>query len=118
MARDSDIGKRLLAKVIDSFAINDPTKIWASIPVNDLDLTQGFRDITYEEFANAINRASWWITQHVTSAKTPFETLAYAGPKDLRYPILAVAAVKCGKQVNSSPPSRCVNLIFSYLSSS
>lgn len=99
MPRDDDTGRRLLANVIDSHATNNPTRVWASVPVNDEDLTQGFRDITYKEFADAINLASWWLAQNVANATAPFQTIAYSGPKDLRYPILAMAAVKCGKQV-------------------
>ncbi|KAI4162629.1 MAG: hypothetical protein LQ342_003675 [Letrouitia transgressa] len=99
MPKDIDTGRRLLANVIDSHAANDPIRVWASVPVNDEDLTQGFRDITYKEFADAINLASWWLAQNVASTTAPFQTVAYSGPKDLRYPVLAMAAVKCGKQL-------------------
>ena len=40
----------------------------------------------------------------LTIKNEQFETLSYTGPKDLRYPIIAVAAVKCGKQVRVLPP--------------
>ncbi len=99
MASKGERGNRLLASVIDSYAINDPERIWASAPLDDDDLTKGFRDITYKDFANAINHASWWLLEKTAAAAPVFQTLAYAGPKDLRYPILALAAVKCGKQV-------------------
>ena len=39
-------------------------------------------DITHEVFANAIDHASWWLTRKV-GAEFTFETVAYAGPKDL-----------------------------------
>ena len=85
--------------MIDSYAINDPSKVWASAPLDNDDLTAGFRDISYKELANAVNHACWWLRHTIPDTTTAFETLAYAGPKDLRYPILALAAVKCGKQV-------------------
>lgn len=99
MVAKDERGKRLLASVIDSHAINNPNGVWASAPVDNDDLTKGFRDITYKEFVNAINHASWWLRENLAGAVASFETVAYAGPKDLRYPILAVAAVKCEKQV-------------------
>ena len=102
MSRSVDTGRRLLANVIDSHAANEPNRIYASIPLNDSDLTLGFRDITYQQFANAINCAAWWINQQVRRRGTPFETIAYSGPKDLRYPIIAVAAVKCGNKVRQT----------------
>ena len=100
MVSKEERGKRLLANVIDSYAINDPERVWVSAPVDNEDLVKGFRDITYKQFANAINYASWWLKEKTAPAAPLFETVAYAGPKDLRYPILALAAVKCGKQVS------------------
>lgn len=102
MSRNPDTGRRLLASVLDSIAANDPDRVYASIPLNNSDITLGFRDITYRQFANAINCAAWWIKEHVQTRGTPFETIAYAGPKDLRYPIIAVAAVKCGNKVRQT----------------
>jgi len=99
MVSQDERGKRLLACVIDSYAINDPSKVWASAPLDNDDLKVGFRDISYKELANAVNHASWWLRHMIADTTAVFETLAYAGPKDLRYPILALAAVKCGKQV-------------------
>lgn len=99
MVYNDERGKRLLANVIDSYAVNDPNRVWASAPIDNDDISKGFRDISYEEFSNAINHASWWLKETVARTTPMFETIAYAGPKDLRYPILAVAAVKCGNQV-------------------
>lgn len=99
MVSQDERGKRLLACVIDSYAISDPNRVWASAPFDNDDLTAGFRDISYKELANAVNHASWWLEDTTANNPAVFETLAYAGPKDLRYPILALAAVKCGKQV-------------------
>lgn len=99
MANEKRCGCRLLASVIDSHATNDPERVWASMPKDNDDLSKGFVDLTYKQFANAINHASWWLQEHLHGASNSFETLAYTGPKDLRYPILAVAALKVGKQV-------------------
>ncbi|MCJ1250586.1 hypothetical protein MMC30_007814 [Trapelia coarctata] len=99
MADSDQAGKRLIVSLIDEYATNNPSRVWASIPKDNDDLTKGFKDISFQQFANAINHAAKWLEQTITSQFSHFETLAYIGPKDLRYPILAVAAVKCGIQL-------------------
>ena len=99
MGLQVETGSRLIASTIDSIAEQSPHKSWASIPIDNEDLSKGFRDISYKDFANAINHASWWLKDQFHGETAPFETIAYAGPGDLLYPILAVAAVKCGKKV-------------------
>ena len=96
---EMDTGRRLLPMVIEQLAAEEPSKIWASIPRSD-DLADGFRNITYREFANAIDRAAWWLETVIgRGGHRLFETFAYTGPKDLRYPILAIAAIKIEKKV-------------------
>ena len=92
-------GERLIVSLIDSIARDDPAKVWVSVPVDDEDLSKGFKDIHYAQLSNAINYAAWWLDSTLGRCKYPFETFAYAGPKDLRYPILTVATVKVGRQV-------------------
>ena len=102
MAACDNKGERLIVSLIDSYAVDDPNRAWASLPKDGEDLTKGFVNVNYKQFANAINHAAWWLEKQFPGHAGSFETLAYAGPKDVRYPILAVAAVKCGKQVR--PP--------------
>ncbi|MCJ1388063.1 hypothetical protein MMC18_000907 [Xylographa bjoerkii] len=100
MPENKESGRRLIVSLIDSIAIEDPGRAWASVPIDDSDLSKGFKDISYKELAIAINHSAHWLQEHITdNVRGEFETLAYAGPKDLRYPILAVAAVKCGKKL-------------------
>ena len=54
-------GQRLLVSVIDAYAVNDPHRVWALAPVDNNDLAQGYKDISYKDFKNAIDRASWWL---------------------------------------------------------
>ena len=92
------VGSRLIPPMIDHYAAEAPDKIYASIPKTE-DLSEGFRDITYRQFGNAIDHASWWLDRELGQCKGSFDTFAYIGPKDLRYPILAVAAAKVGRRV-------------------
>lgn len=66
MDNNTQKGQRLLASVIDAHAINDPKKVWAVVPVNNEDLTKGYRDITYRKLATAINHAAWWLKETIT----------------------------------------------------
>ncbi|KIX95422.1 uncharacterized protein Z520_08939 [Fonsecaea multimorphosa CBS 102226] len=90
-------GRRLFPVAIDDIAQSDPTRTLASIPLSS-DLSHGYRDVSFLSFANAVNRAAWFIeTTFGRSANSP--TLAYIGKSDMRYHILAMAAAKTGYQV-------------------
>lgn len=92
-------GQRLIVSLIDQYSKEAPERVWASVPQDENNLAKGFKDITYRHLANAINRASWWLDAALGKSNGNFETFAYAGPKDMRFPILAVAAVKVGRQI-------------------
>ena len=92
-------GQRILTSVIEARAKTNNTPAWVSVPINDQDLSQGFRDISFKELNNAANHAAHWLKQNLPPTSEPFQCFAYAGPKDLRYQILAVAAAKVQKVV-------------------
>ncbi|KAI0865005.1 male sterility protein-domain-containing protein [Xylaria cubensis] len=95
-------GERLVPNIIDDVAKNEPWKAFASIPVSE-DLSDGYVDVTYRTIANAINRASWWLSENLGLANTS-EVFSYMGPNDLRYSIFIVAAIKCGYQMMIPSP--------------
>ncbi|KAJ5718555.1 hypothetical protein N7488_004201 [Penicillium malachiteum] len=88
-------GKRIITYVIEQRA-KSKDDVWVSLPVDETNLSLGFKDVTFWQFNNAANHAANWLNQNLPASK-PFECFAYAGPKDLRYPILAVAAAKVQK---------------------
>ena len=95
-------GRGLLPSTIDILAETASSRVYASIPNNDQDLSQGFRDINYSEFANAINHAAHWLDNVLgqVGKDEGFPTFSYEGPKDLRFPILTVAAIKTHRTVS------------------
>lgn len=95
-------GQKLIATTIDLLSRETPQKIYACIPRDDEDLSKGFVDITYKQFANAVNHASWWLQSVLGPSNGNFETFAYVGPKDLSLPAISVAAVKIGWRVSVS----------------
>lgn len=90
---------KLIVELVDQYATENPSRVWAAVLVNESDLSKGFKDITYGQLANAINHAAFWLQNHLPPASRAFETVAYAGPKDLRYPIVALAVVKTNRKV-------------------
>ncbi|KAL9087631.1 MAG: hypothetical protein Q9165_006555 [Trypethelium subeluteriae] len=85
---------RLLPSLIDEIASSDPARVAFSYPLT-LNLEDGFCDITFKEFADIINRFSWWIEEKLGRSNT-FETLTYVGPTDQTYIFLIFAAIKTG----------------------
>lgn len=97
MSDKVSFGRRLALIVVADIAREQPHKLYGSI-ARTSNPQDGFDDITYLRFANAINRASWWL-ERTFGRSTTFETIAYSGPFDLRYPIFIIAAVKVGYKV-------------------
>ena len=99
MATNSDSipGRRLFPVMIDNIAESDPDKAWASIPVSST-LSDGYRDVSFKSFANAINRAAWFLESSFGRSAN-FTTVAYIGKPDMRYHVFSMAAAKTGYQV-------------------
>ncbi|KIW90834.1 uncharacterized protein Z519_08617 [Cladophialophora bantiana CBS 173.52] len=88
---------KLLPAYLDESAKKDPNRVIAAIANGD-EVSLGFRDITVRQFADAVDRAAWYIHREIGPTNT-FETLTYVGPNDLCYPIIAVAAGKVGYKI-------------------
>nr|WEH02129.1 carboxylic acid reductase [Expression vector JGI_C3] len=86
--------QRLLATVVDSLALECPTRRFCLIP-NGKDVHQGFREVTFRDLCCAVNRMSWWMEKHLASS-VKGATIAYLGSNDIRYIILMLASHKTG----------------------
>lgn len=93
-----DCGKRLLPAVLDEIALTDPERVFASIPQTSK-IADGFNDISYRDFARAVNACAWWLKKEIGDHFEP-QVLAYLGPLDLRYLIIITAAAKAGHIVS------------------
>lgn len=96
-------GQRLLTATVDHIARTDPAKICFSIPFKSS--TSDYIDITYQRFANSIDRLAWHLKQSI-GLSDDLETICYLGPPDLFYFIFALAACKCGFKVSGSSTLR------------
>ena len=95
-----EIGKRLIPQIIDAYAQHEPDRIWGTQARSD-DISQGFDDITFKQLAHCVNYLAWLIHEKVGPSSS-FEAISYIGSADLRYCMMAWAAVKCGYQVRQS----------------
>lgn len=104
---DISYGQRLVPTLIDERALAGHARPFASIPISN-NVDDGFRDISYRVFANAINRCAHWLTESLGAPQALDTTLTYIGPHDFRYQILVVAAAKAGYvvRITASPCSK------------
>ena len=96
-----------LPTLIDEIAARRPDRPFISLPVNNDDLSEGYRDFTYSDFAKAVDRCAWWIVSLLgrceNEKSSQDRTLAYVGPQDVRYGVLMLGAVKGGYTVRVCP---------------
>jgi hypothetical protein len=94
---DVPFGKRLVPALIDEIAQNDPDRICFSFPASS-SLSDGFRDMSFRTFANAINKTAHFFHQEI-GRSSMFETVLYMGSPDVRHYIVLVALMKTGHKV-------------------
>lgn len=100
-ARTSGWRNELIPNIVDRVASIRPDAPYALYPKSPLTYDEGYRTISYKDFANAINGIAWWLHNTLGPGKdSEIEVLAYVGPNDLRYPALVLGAVKAGYVVN------------------
>jgi hypothetical protein len=90
----------LLPNVITHIASVDPSGTFARIPAGP-QYADGFLDVTKAEFNQAVNYAACLLRTKFGPCDS-YETVAYIGPSDLRYSVMAVASMKAGYKVHSS----------------
>jgi acyl-CoA synthetase (AMP-forming)/AMP-acid ligase II len=92
------LGQRLIPSLVEYRAQTEPHHIWAYVARSAQVSVDGFREVTFQDLANAINRAAWWLEDRL-GKPSDFETIAYLGPSDIRYYIFLIASVKVGYRV-------------------
>lgn len=93
--------------VVDQIAEAEPEATWAAVSLSPIGIEAGYQNITYQQFANAINSVAWWLEEELGRGDMT-EPLAYfgTGGSDVGYIILLIAAVKTGYYV--SPELSCL----------
>ncbi|KZM22376.1 catalytic [Ascochyta rabiei] len=91
-------GKRLIPTIVDDNVRQQPDRICLSFPRCYTYLRDGFQDVDWRCFANAINRMAHFIHKEI-GRSSAFETLMYMGFPDIRTYIVLVAAIKTGHKI-------------------
>lgn len=105
--RTEAIESCLLPTIIDQIAQSYPDNIWAEYPSSSTSLENGFQQITYAQFARAVNGTAQHI-QNVLGRRDTGQPLAYLAPNDPRCSIAVIAAMKAGFSVSKHYPQRTV----------
>ncbi|KAI1279702.1 hypothetical protein F5Y07DRAFT_396750 [Xylaria sp. FL0933] len=91
-------GQRLLPHIIDDVASKDPRRK-ILLTARSTDPKDGWRPMTFGDYANAINQCAQLIVDtYGRASEGGFPTIAYIGPQDARYLIIVIAAMKAGYQ--------------------
>ena len=89
---------KLLPHRIEYYAKYQPAMLYTLRSSRNPDLSIHLEPVSYAIFAHAINRAAWWLDDHLCSTVT--QVFTYHGPQDIRWTILSVAAIKTGRTVS------------------
>ncbi|KAM3085599.1 hypothetical protein ACMFMG_002669 [Clarireedia jacksonii] len=98
-------GQRLLPSLVDEEAGNNPDRVVYSY-VKTTKAADGLVSVSNKRFANAVNRAAWWIESLIGNSTT-FETVGYIGPG--KYQILTLALSKTGHKILLNSPRNSVD---------
>lgn len=91
------VGARLLPVAIDEISRLSPNMTWALLPK---DKDNGWDEIKFSTFANAINTMAWFVVERLGHAnEKSFPTVCYIGKPDMRYQVMEMAAAKAGYKV-------------------
>ncbi|KAF5870715.1 putative nrps-like enzyme protein [Botrytis fragariae] len=99
--------KTLLVHIVDHMAKTKPQALYAEFPISSVTYDEGFRKVTYKDFANAINGIAWCLHDNLGVGRE-LETLAYIGPNNFIYPSLILGATKAGYKVLLLSPRNSV----------
>ncbi|KAI9643342.1 hypothetical protein NHQ30_007961 [Ciborinia camelliae] len=91
---DLDESNLLLPAVIDLRAQAEPNKLFCAL-LNSANVQDGLVNVSYSDYANAINRCSWWLEEKLGKGDgLTLKTIGYFGPPDIRQTIVALAVSK------------------------
>lgn len=106
-------GFRTMPVALDRWREVRPDKVFASLLLSP-DVSQGFRDVSIAEVANAVDAFAWYLV-NTFGRPTDFRTITYIGVNDLRYAIVMHGAIKAGYKTlfasARNPPDQNASLV-------
>jgi hypothetical protein len=96
-----DFRKELLPVALDNLANLEPHRLFALI-AHDATAERGFWEVTFQDLANAVNHAAWWLENTLGKPEPgSFPTVTYIGAGDIRYYALLLGSIKVGYKVRN-----------------
>ncbi|KAH8426117.1 uncharacterized protein LDX57_003859 [Aspergillus melleus] len=96
----------LLPHIVDHYAKVKPDALYAEYPKSPLTYEHGYRQVTFQGLANAVNGLAAWLTEKLGPGNG--EILSYVGANDVRYPALVLGAIKAGYVMFYTSPRNSV----------
>ncbi|CAN8104285.1 unnamed protein product [Discula destructiva] len=95
-----EVNFKVLVEAIQERAAWYPDNTFMRYPPPDWETT-GYRSITWSQYLNGIDKTAHWLDEHLggPAAWGTFDTVAYAGPNDVRYAFLLPAVVKTKRKM-------------------
>jgi len=92
---------KLLVEAIQYRARWSPDNTFMRYPPPDWETT-GYRSLSWRQHLNSINKIAHWLDEQLgrVDAWGAFDTVAYAGPNDVRYAFIIPAMVKTKRKVS------------------
>ncbi|KAK6609005.1 thioester reductase domain-containing protein [Botrytis cinerea] len=110
-----DESNLLLPAVIDLRAQEDPDKLFCVL-LKSADVQDGLDYVSYSDYANAVNRCSWWLEGKLGKGDgRNMKTIGYFGPPDIRQTIVALAVSKINHKALLLSPRNSVEGIVELL---
>jgi acyl-CoA synthetase (AMP-forming)/AMP-acid ligase II len=86
------------AAVVDRLAAKAPHDVWVKEPLSSNDGPMIWRDISWLQLKRAVDSMACWMENKLGLGGGD-EPVAYVGVNDIRFPIVMMAALKCGYKV-------------------
>lgn len=121
---DIPLEQRYYPTAIAYRADQTPNRVFAVLPKGGA-LEDGFFDLTYRALDKAIDKAAYWLDEHLSRleqinghangetngvtnnhSKASSTTFCYVGPNDFRYVLFLAASLKTDRTVSINPSER------------
>jgi acyl-CoA synthetase (AMP-forming)/AMP-acid ligase II len=88
-------GAKTVLEALDDLVRDHPQNTWWKVP-KDVELVQGWRNITYAELAQAVDGMAKWIIATLGMGTKASDVVAYVGLNDVRYAVAQLGLIKAG----------------------
>jgi thioester reductase-like protein/acyl-coenzyme A synthetase/AMP-(fatty) acid ligase len=91
---------RPIPHIVDEIARTAPDTKWVEVPVNNTDLQDGYKTITFGQLSQAVSKMAHWIENTIGTSKETRETITYMDRQnDIRYIFAIIATMKTGYKI-------------------